>query len=78
MSTEVDEIEGDVVMWPLKLVRFEGCHNVATEVDKYEQANNHILAATETLIVFSIYRYTVENKCSYKNFRENFKVCKSD
>ena len=33
MATEVDEIGGDVVMSPLKLMRFEGCRDVATKVD---------------------------------------------
>ena len=32
VATEVDEIEGDIVMWPPKLMRLEGCRNVATDV----------------------------------------------
>ena len=33
MATDVDEIGGDVVLWLLKLMRLEGCRDVATEVD---------------------------------------------
>ena len=34
MANEVDEIRGDVVMWPLKSMRWEGCGDVAAEVNE--------------------------------------------
>ena len=33
MASDVDEIVGRVGMWPLKLLRLEEFHDVATEVD---------------------------------------------
>ena len=33
MTAEVDDIGGDVVMRPLKLLRLEGFHDVSTEIN---------------------------------------------
>ena len=34
MTANVDEIAGNVVLWPLKLMRLDGCRDVASEVDE--------------------------------------------